>query len=226
MTSRIVVLAAPSGAGKTTIARAVLERAPARFGYSVSATTRTPRPGEQDGVDYHFLSEVAFRERVEAGAFLEWAEYAGACYGTLQAEVARVLDSGRHVLLDIEVQGARQVRARYPRPRSVSLFVIPPSPGVLLERLRRRRTESPRQLGERLAIAVREVGAASDDMSGALFDAVLINDDLEAAVRRVIEAADTGTATRTPESSALLRHFARELEADAERFTQSARGSI
>ena len=118
MTPRVVVLAAPSGGGKTTIANELRRRRPDIFGYSVSATTRKPRAGEQDGAAYHFLTREEFRRRVQAGDFLEWAEYAGELYGTLRAEVERVLASGRHVVLDIEVQGAQQVRRAYPRPAS------------------------------------------------------------------------------------------------------------
>jgi guanylate kinase len=227
VTARIVVLVAQSGGGKTTIARELLRRSPERFGFSVSATTRTPRSGERDGVDYHFLGSAEFRRRVAAGEFLEWAEYASALYGTPQAEVARVLTGGRHVVLDIEVQGARQVRSRYPYPASVSLFVIPPTPRVLIERLRNRRTESVAQVGDRLAIAVREVLAARADDSGTLFDGVLVNDDLESAVRQVQEVAEHGAPPARPtlETAALLSDFARELEVEAERFTQSARRS-
>src|SRR6266496_5507994 len=116
---RVVVLAAPSGGGKTTIARELVTRHPDLFGYSVSATTRKARAGEQDGAAYHFLTRDEFLGRRDAGAFLEWAPYAGELYGTLRSEVERVLASGRHVVLDVEVQGARQVRKAYPRPGSV-----------------------------------------------------------------------------------------------------------
>src|SRR5256886_3951743 len=167
---RVVVLAAPSGGGKTTIARELLQRRPDTFGYSVSATTRKPRPGEREGEAYHFLTRAEFQRRVEAREFLEWAEYAGQLYGTLQSEVDRVLASGLHGLLDIEGKGARQVRAVYPRPASVSLFSIPPSADGLIEPFRKRRTESHRELRERLAIAGSEVRAAGEDgKSGVVF---------------------------------------------------------
>src|SRR2546430_3905602 len=132
---RVVVLAAPSGGGKTTIARELLQRRPDTFGYSVSATTRKPRPGERDGEAYHFLTRAEFQRRVEAREFLEWAEYAGELYGTLKSEVERVLASRRHVVLDIEVKGARQVQAGYQSPASGSTFIIPPSAGHLTQRL-------------------------------------------------------------------------------------------
>jgi len=225
----VVVLAAPSGGGKTTIANELRRRHPRVFGYSVSATTRKPRVGEKDGEAYHFLTREEFQRRVRAGEFLEWAEYAGEQYGTLRAEVKRVLASERHVVLDIEVQGARQVRTVYPRPSSVSIFVIPPSPRVLIERLRKRRTESEKELGERLAIAVSEVEAARDDaVAGRLFDHVLVNDDLETAVNRVIEIVEHPEALkhRPTDAAGLLADFVRELERAADQLKQSAKRSM
>jgi guanylate kinase len=175
----VVVLAAPSGGGKTTIARALVARWPERYGFSVSATTRAPRPGERDGEDYLFLSKDEFRRRQAAGDFLESAEYAGELYGTLNAEVERVLAAGRHVLLDIEVQGARQVRKRYPPPASRAVFILPPSAGELVRRLHGRRTESPGEMAKRLETAIRELRQAE------AFDHVIVNDDLDTAVTTV-----------------------------------------
>ena len=117
--ARIVVLSAPSGGGKTTIAKAVREQYPERFGFSVSVTTRKPRAGEREGVDYYFQTRPQFLEGVAAGRFLERAEYGSELYGTLKSEVEKVVQSGKHVLLDIEVEGARQVRDQYAPPRSV-----------------------------------------------------------------------------------------------------------
>lgn len=183
----VVVLAAPSGGGKTTIARALEARWPKQYGFSVSATTRAPRPGERDGEDYFFLSKEEFRRRQAASDFLESAEYAGELYGTLKAEVDRVLAAGRHVLLDIEVQGARQVRQRYPAPASRAVFILPPSGAELLRRLKGRRTESPQEMTKRLATAIRELQQAD------AFDHVVVNEDLDHAVETVhklVEAAD------------------------------------
>ena len=180
MTPRVVVLAAPSGGGKTTIARELRTRAPETFGYSVSATTRKARPGERDGEAYHFLTRPEFERRREAGEFLEATEYAGELYGTLRSEVEQVLRSGQHVVLDVEVTGARQVRKAYPRPASVVLFVIPPSPRVLIERLRKRRTESEAELSRRIGIATHEVETARREI-GDVYDRVLVNDDLDTA---------------------------------------------
>jgi guanylate kinase len=183
---RIVVLSAPSGGGKTTIAKAVRDQFPKRFGFSVSATTRKPRPVEKDGVDYHFWPRRQFEEQVRAGKFLEHAEYAGELYGTLKDEVEKVLAAGlgRHVLLDIEVEGARQVRAQYPEPRSVSIFILPSDPRVLLQRLRGRRSESPEQIRRRLDRARYELAQATQ------FDCLIRNDDLDTAVRDVVNIAE------------------------------------
>ena len=165
----LLVLSSPSGGGKTTIAQALLA-ARADVGYSVSATTRAPRPGEQDGRDYHFLTADEFERRVEAGEFLEHATYGGNRYGTLRSEVERVLEGGRHVVLDIEVDGARQVRARM--PDAVRVFVLPPSAEVLVERLRSRDTESAEARRLRLSLAAEELRAASE------YDYVVVNEEL------------------------------------------------
>ena len=228
MTPRVVVLAAPSGGGKTTIAKELLRRRPDAFGYSVSATTRRPRAGEKDGEAYHFLTRGEFQRSVDAGEFLEWAEYAGELYGTLNQEVERVLASGRHVVLDIEVHGARQVRKVYPRPASVSIFVIPPSPRVLIERLRTRRTESDEALQQRLAIAVREVQAAEDDVREAIvFDHIVVNEDLDAAVARVLQIVENpdDVRHRTMDMIPLLAEFVGQLELETDQLRQSARRS-
>ena len=202
----VVVLAAPSGGGKTTIARALVTRWPNRYGFSVSGTTRAPRAGEQDGKDYSFLSKYEFRRRQAAGDFLEWAEYAGELYGTLKAEVDRVLAAGRHVLLDIEVQGARQVRQRYPAPVSRAVFILPPSAAELRRRLKGRRTESKSEMAERLAAAIRELQQAEE------FDHVVVNDDLDAAVETVHTLVETpGGAPRADLNRERIKALIKEL---------------
>lgn len=183
MTPQVVVLSAPSGGGKTTIAHALLARRP-DLGYSVSATTRAPRPGERDGVAYYFVSRPEFERRVRDGELLEWAEYAGALYGTLRGEVERVLGTGRHAVLNIDVQGARQVRRAYPPPRSLSVFILPPSAQVLVERLRGRNTEGGAALARRLEKAVDELQEAPR------YDHVVVNDTLEHAVARIERIID------------------------------------
>jgi len=220
---RVVVLAAPSGGGKTTIARELRTRLPDTFGYSVSGTTRKARPGERDGEAYHFLTRDEFERRREAGEFLESAPYAGELYGTLRAEVERVLGSGKHVVLDVEVTGARQVRKAYPSPASVVLFVIPPSPRVLIERLRKRRTESEAELSQRIDIATREVETARREI-GDVYDHVLVNDDLETAVREVIDlvqGAREGTERAPRDMASLLSDFVRQLRSEAAQLKQS-----
>ncbi|MDP3911199.1 MAG: guanylate kinase [Gemmatimonadales bacterium] len=185
---RVVVLSAPSGGGKTTIAKAVRERHPERFGFSISATTRRPRPGERHGIDYHFWDRDRFRAEIVAGKFLEHAEYAGELYGTLRAEVDRIRAQGRHVLLDIEVDGAAQVRAL--EPDAVTVFILPSEPRVLLERLTGRQSESAAEVERRLERATYELSQAMH------FHRLIRNDDLETAVRDVVQAVADGETVR------------------------------
>jgi guanylate kinase len=182
-----IILSAPSGGGKTTIARALLARRPS-IGYSVSCTTRTPRPGEIQGRDYYFLSRTEFLAKRERAEFAESAEVHGNLYGTLREEVLRVLGSGKHVVMDIDVQGAAQFTRAF--PQSVTVFVLPPSAEVLLERLRRRQTESPQQLADRLMSALQELQAVDQ------YEYVVVNDDLEQAVQRVCAIVDAEVSSR------------------------------
>jgi len=182
-----LILSAPSGGGKTTIAKRLLERR-ADIGYSVSCTTRRPRPGEVDGKDYYFLSQLEFEAARDRGEFAEWAEVHGRMYGTLQREVRRVLDSGRHVLMDIDVQGAMQFRKVF--PEAVLVFVLPPSAEVLLARLKARKTESRETLVTRLQSALAELRALGE------YEYVVENDDLEAAVSRVSSILDAEVVRR------------------------------
>jgi guanylate kinase len=212
VTPRIVVLSAPSGGGKTTIAKAVREQYPDRFGFSVSATTRKPRPDERDGVDYHFKTRSQFLDGVRAGQFLEYAEYAGEMYGTPKVEVEKVLKAGTHVLLDIEVEGARQVRDQYPAPRSVSIFILPSNPRVLLERLRSRKSESIEQIRWRIERAEHELQQST------LFDRWIRNDDLKTAVQEVVAIADdTRGRTRQQKDFEWITNYGRGLQEEAQR---------
>jgi guanylate kinase len=181
--SGILVITGPSGVGKGTLIRLLLDRFP-RMALSVSATTRAPRPGEEDGVDYRFLSPEEFQRRIDAGEFLEWAEYAGHRYGTLKSELERDADP---LVLEIEVQGARQVRERV--PEATSVFIAPPSDEALRTRLVGRGSDDPEQIERRLAVA-REELAARDE-----FDHVVVNDDLEAAVQELADLVATITTT-------------------------------
>lgn len=177
-----VILSAPSGGGKTTIARRLLDSRQ-DVGYSVSCTTRPPRAGEVEGRDYYFLTTPEFLERQQRGEFAESAEVHGNLYGTLRSEVQRVLSQGKHVVMDIDVQGAVQFRAAF--PESVLVYVLPPSGEVLLERLRARNTESRESLKNRLVSALVELRAVP------MYQYVVLNDDLDRAVANVSGIVDS-----------------------------------
>lgn len=187
MTPFLLVLSSPSGGGKTTLAKRLLA-ARSDVGYSISATTRAPRAGERNGVDYHFLSRDEFERRRDAGDFAEWAEYNGQLYGTLARELERVAADGRHAVLDIDVEGARQLRRSV--PGGVHVFVLPPSAEVLALRLKGRNSETPEQVRRRLEHAATEIAAAGE------YDYIVVNDDLDAAVRQV-EAIIDAESRRT-----------------------------
>jgi guanylate kinase len=176
-----VILSAPSGSGKTTIARRLLERRN-DVGYSVSCTTRLPRAGEVDGRDYYFLSTGEFLSRRERGEFAESAEVHGRLYGTLRREVERVLASGRHAIMDIDVRGAQQFVQAF--PETVLIFVLPPNAEVLLARLTARKTEDRASLLVRLQTALFELKSLG------MYKFVVVNDDLEHAVDRVSAIID------------------------------------
>lgn len=182
-----VVLSAPSGAGKTTIAKRLLATR-SDLGYSVSCTTRAPRAGEVEGQDYHFLSREAFDARVACGEFAEWAEVHGQRYGTLRSEVERILASGRHVMLDIDVQGARQVTAAF--PDAVTIFVVPPSVEVLVARLLGRKSE------DAAALALRLRNARMELLDAPRYQHLVENDDLDRATARVAEILAEETLRR------------------------------
>ena len=170
---RLFVVSAPSGVGKTTMVRAVHALHP-DLRFSVSCTTRAARPREVPGEDYHFVSREEFVRGIQVGRFVEWAEVHGEYYGTDAGPLQGWLGEGRDVMLDIDVQGARQVRCSYPQAHTI--FVIPPSLEVLRERLKKRGTESPEQVTKRLAAGRRELQEAP------WYDFIIVNDLLENAV--------------------------------------------
>jgi guanylate kinase len=178
-----VVLSAPSGSGKTSIARALVARED-DFAFSVSATTRPLRGKEVHGVDYWFLSREEFLEMVRRGEFVEWAEVHGELYGTPLSSLAEASEGGRHVILDIDVQGARQIREAV--PEALLLFILPPSVPALLSRLEGRGTEGDVAIRRRLATALEELEAAD------AFDHFIVNDDLERAIGEVRDLVRKG----------------------------------
>jgi guanylate kinase len=172
----LIVVSAPSGAGKTTLCREVRAFLP-DLAYSVSYTTRRPRPGEVDGVDFHFVTESAFTELRDAGRFAEWAQVHGNLYGTHAATLERALAEGRDVLLDIDTQGARQLRARY--PEAALIFIIAPSMAELEQRLRERRSDGEGEIKRRLDRAREEIQLWRQ------YDYLIVNRDVKDAVEQL-----------------------------------------
>ena len=182
MRGRLIVVSGPSGAGKSTLIREALAAVP-QLAYSVSATTREARPGEVHGQHYLFLSREEFERWIGNDKFLEWAKYSCNLYGTPEAKVEELLDSGRSVILEIELQGARQVRRK--RPDAVMVFVRAPSLEETRRRLSGRATETQKALETRLETAVREVAARDE------FDFEVVNGDREQARREMIETMES-----------------------------------
>jgi guanylate kinase len=184
------VLSGPSGVGKTTMVKELRRRLPGSV-FSVSGTTRQRTPREVDGVDYHFLSPEEFERRVQAGEFLEHATFAGARYGTLRAPVDEALAAGKIMILDIDVQGGRQVRAT--RPDCLALFILPPDEATLLARLRDRARDDEAAIQRRFARARGEIDEAR---TSAAYDAFIVNDDLESAVASALTIIRARLAAR------------------------------
>jgi guanylate kinase len=211
VTPFLLVLSSPSGGGKTTIARQLL-LAREDLGYSVSATTRPRRNGEEDGVDYHFLTRDEFLRREAAGEFLESATYGGELYGTLRSEVDRLFAAGKTVVLDIEIKGAHQVRLQM--PDAVEVFVLPPSASVLVGRLSGRATETAAALRERVARAADELKAVAE------YDYVVVNEDLFAAVAQVaaILDAESRRVSRQDDLPAQIERLRRDVIEETAKF--------
>jgi guanylate kinase len=181
----LVVVSGPSGVGKTTICEKVAAQMGIRI--STSATTRPMRTGEQDGVDYHFLSREEFQRRLAAGRFVEWAEvYAGRLYGTPIEELERAREAGELLILEIDVQGGIQIKKKF--PEALTILLLPPDPQALRSRLTGRGTEAPEEAQTRLAKAQAEVAMARE--SGC-YDAEVVNDDLAAAIENVVKLVQT-----------------------------------
>jgi guanylate kinase len=187
-----IILSSPSGGGKTTIAHRLLEKR-SDVGYSVSCTTRAPREGEKNGRDYYFRSVEDFRRGQESGEFAESAEVHGDLYGTLRAEVDKVMSAGKHVIMDIDVQGARQFVTAF--PESVLIFILPPSADILIERLKARGTENPKSLIRRFRSAKEELKAID------FYQYVVVNDRVESAVHEVDSIIDAEHSRRSRNES-------------------------
>ena len=214
MTPFPLVLSSPSGGGKTTIARA-LTAGRDDVGYSVSATSRPPRPGETDGKDYFFLPRKEFRRRVDAGEFVEWAEYGGELYGTLKSQLDGVLASGRHCVLSIEIHGARAVKALY--SEAVLIFIVPPSAGELISRLGGAQGTRAGTLLKRLRRAVEELEHVAD------YDYVVVNEDRTEALADIsaILDAESSRPCRNPELLEQLKGLGREIAALADTYEKT-----
>ncbi len=173
---KLVIFSAPSGAGKTTIIHQIIGVKEFNLAFSISATTRKPRPGERDGVDYYFLTVEEFKKKIENDEFVEWVEvYPGQYYGTLKSEIERLWAMGKNVVFDVDVIGGLKIKSQYP-DNSLSIFVKPPSIEELKRRLEKRGTETPQSLEKRIERAKFELTLADK------FDVVIVNDDLQKAV--------------------------------------------
>jgi guanylate kinase len=186
LTGKLIVLTGPSGVGKGTLVRSLLQRHP-ELHFSVSVTTRAPRPGEIDGKHYYFTTRPKFEEMVADGELLEWAEFAGNCYGTPRRPVEHQVQEGNWVLLEIELEGARQVRQSF--PKAIQIFVLPPSIEALEQRLRDRGQDAEEAIQRRLIRAQVEIAAADE------FDIQVVNDDLDQALDQLEAALFSPTET-------------------------------
>lgn len=177
--NKIIIITAPSGSGKTTIVKQLLQRTPS-LGFSISACTRNPRPGEVHGKDYYFLDEADFKQKIEEHAFIEWEMvYTGKYYGTLKSEVDRIWSEGKAPLVDIDVLGALNIKSQY-GDKAITLFIKAPSVEELRKRLEARGTETPQTLQERLDKAAYELSFSDR------FDCIVVNDDLERAIEETM----------------------------------------
>ena len=202
MTGQFFVFSAPSGTGKSTITEALMDRFDS-LAYSISHTSRPPRGTEQDGIDYHFVTESTFREMIERNAFLEWAEVHGHLYGTAFDAVKAQMSAGSDILMDVDVQGGRNVKKQF--PESILIFLLPPSFEILQKRLTARGTDTPAVIEKRMAQASEEIKHCS------WYDYIVINDDLEKAVFEAQSIIVSGRCRRAHRMDWVLAHFAENL---------------
>ncbi len=195
----LFIVAAPSGAGKSSLVGALLAREP-DIRLSISCTTRAPRPGEQHGREYFFLGQEEFIERQQAGEFLEWAQVHGNYYGTSRAMVEEQTRAGKDVLLEIDWQGAQQVRKQF--PQAVGIFILPPSIGELEQRLRKRGQDSDEVIAKRVHAAAGEIAHAHE------FDYVIINENFETALCQLVAIAQAARCRVRPQAARHSRLFA------------------
>lgn len=200
MTGQIFVFSAPSGTGKSTIAEALMERVEA-LAYSISHTSRRPRGSEQDGVDYHFATRSTFKEMIEQNAFLEWAEVHGHLYGTSLAVINAQISAGFDILMDVDVQGGRNIKKQF--PESVLIFLLPPSLETLEDRLTTRGTDDPPVVKKRMAQAAKEIKSCS------WYDYIVINDDLEKAISEAQSIIVSERCRRVRRMDWVSAHFKR-----------------
>lgn len=177
----LIILSGPSGVGKGTIRKYIMENYNLKLSYSISMTTRPQREKEVEGVDYYFVSKEEFQRNIDENNFLEWEEFVGNRYGTPKDKVEKLRNSGKHVLLEIEVNGAREVMSKVNDDRVISLFLMPPSLDALEQRIRRRKTESEEIIQQRLNKGKSEMEASSE------YDHVILNDDVQRASQEIVD---------------------------------------
>lgn len=182
MNGNLIVITGPSGVGKGSLVKKLLASS-SKYSLSISATTRKIREGEENGKDYFFISEKDFDDLIQKNGFLEWAQFAGARYGTLRSEVEKKTKLGQRVILEIELAGARQIMKS--SPEAAFIFIAPPNLEVLRDRLLQRGTESPAEIADRIRLAQKEIAAQAE------FDIVLINDDLEASFKQLLNYCES-----------------------------------